>query len=289
MGWLQGMLFAFPGPVEVHFATVCKQKQKGSIKDDENQYGGINMDLQIDTVDEQILFYLSQEARHTSAPDIAEKVDVSAPTVRNRIRRLEENGLIRGYHADIDYQKAGGRLTNHYVCSTGNRDRQEMAQRVLDVPGVVNVREIMSGKGDLRITVIGTDTDDLTRIAQQITALGIEIDDEDLIHREYFRPYAPFGPRGDELVSPVTGVAGLPGNADVVEIIVRKQAPIAGKTLQEANEEGLLPSDVLVVRISRNEESITPTGETRINEGDFVTINSRSGVTDETLEAFTGP
>ena len=81
------------------------------------------MPVQIDAVDEQILYYLSQEARHTSAPDITEKVDVSAPTVRNRIRRLEEEGVIRGYHADINYQQVGGRLTNHYVCSTGNRDR----------------------------------------------------------------------------------------------------------------------------------------------------------------------
>lgn len=243
---------------------------------------------EIDTVDEQILYYLSQEARHTSAPDIAEKVDVSAPTVRNRIRRLEEEGVIRGYHADIDYQKVGGRLTNHYVCSTGSRDREEMAQRVLDVPGVINVREIMSGKGDLRITVVGTDTDDLTRIAQGITSLGIEIDDEDLIHREYFRSYAPFGPRDEELASPVTGVAGLAGDADVVEVIVRADAPIAGRTLQEANEEGLIPSDMLIVRINRDEGTITPTGETLIKENDFVTIHSRSGVTEQTLQVFTG-
>lgn len=246
------------------------------------------MTLQIDTIDERILYYLSKEARHTSAPDIAENIDVSAPTVRNRIRRLEEAGVIRGYHADIDYERVGGRLTNHYICSTGNRDREEMARRVLDVPGVINVREIMSGKGDLRITVVGEDTDDLTRIAQGIISLGIEIDDEDLVHREYFRPYAPFGPRDDEIGSPVTGVAGVAGDGDVVEVIVREGAPIAGKTLREANEEELVPSDVLVVRINRDEGSITPTGETSIKENDYVTIHSRSGVTEETLEVFIG-
>lgn len=246
------------------------------------------MTFQIDTIDEQILYHLSQEARHTSAPDIAEQVDVSAPTVRNRIRRLEEMGIIRGYHADVNYQRVGGRLTNQYVCSTGNRNREEMTQRVLDVPGVINVREIMSGKGDLRITVVGTDTDDLTRVAQGITSLGVEIDDEDLVHREYFRPYAPFGPRDENLASPVTGVAGLAGDADVVEVIVGEQAPIARKTLQEANEDGLIPSDVLVVRINRNEGTITPTGQTLVKESDFVTVHSRSGVTEETLAAFTG-
>lgn len=246
------------------------------------------MGFQIDSTDERILYYLSQEARHTSAPDIAEKLDVSAPTVRNRIRRLEEQGVIRGYHADIDYQQVGGRLTNQYVCTTGSRDREEMAQRVLDVPGVISVREIMSGKGDLRITVVGSDTDALTRIAQAITSLGIEIDDEDLVHREYYRPYAPFGPRDETTASPVTGVAGLAGDGDVVEVLVRKDAPIAERTLEEANDEGLIPSNMLVVRINRDEGTITPTGETMIKEDDFVTIHSRSGVTDETLEVFTG-
>lgn len=246
------------------------------------------MPLRIDTIDERILYYLSQEARHTSAPDIAENLDVSAPTVRNRIRQLEERGAIRGYHSHVDYEQVESRLTNLFVCTTPATDRQELAQRTLDIPGVVNVREIMSGTGNLRIKAVGTDTDDLTRIAQDITALGIEIDDEDLIHKEYFRPYAPFGPRDEEPVSPVTGVAGLAGDADVVEVVVREGAPIAGKTLQEANEAELVTSDVLVVRINRDDEAITPTGETTIQAGDFVTVHSRSGITDDTLATFTG-
>lgn len=242
----------------------------------------------IDEIDEQILYFLAQEARHTSAPDIAEQVDVSAPTVRNRIRKLEEAGIIEGYPAQVNYERADGLLTNLFMCSTSATDRQELAQRVLEVPGVVNVREIMSGKENLRIKAVGTDTDDLTRIAQDITALGIEIDNEDLLHREYFRPYAQFGPRDREPISPVTGVAGLAGDADVVEVIVKNGAPIAGETLEAANDAGLIPSDVLVVRIDRDDQAITPTGETVIEGGDFVTVHSRSGITDDTLDVFTG-
>lgn len=242
----------------------------------------------IDSVDEQILYYLSRDARHTSAPDIAKQVDVSAPTVRNRIRQLESAGVIRGYHADIDYEQVEGRLTNLYRCTTGSRDREEMTQRILEIEGVVNVRELLSGKGDLAVKVVGTDTEELTQIAQSISSLGVEIDDEGLIYREYFRPYAPFGPRNEKTVSPVIGVGGLAGDADVVEVIVRDDAPIAGRTLEEANEKALVSSDVLVVRINRGEDIITPTGETRIQAGDFVTIHSRSGVTEETLQAFVG-
>lgn len=244
------------------------------------------MSIQIDSVDRRILYYLTKEARHTSAPDIAEQVDKSAPTVRNRIRRLEDAGIITGYHAHVDYERADSRLTDLLVCSTPATERQELAQRVLDVAGVVNVREIMSGKGNLHIKVVGEDTDDLTRIAQDIAALGIEIDDEDLVHREYFRPYAQFGSRDEEPISPVTGVSGLAGDADVLELVVNDRARVAGKTLQEAKREELIPSDVLVVRIDRNGEAITPSGETTIEGGDFVTIHSRTGISEATLEAF---
>ena len=146
----------------------------------------------------------------------------------------------------------------------------------------------MTGQGGLRIKAVGTDTDDITRIAQDITDLGIRIDDEGLIHREYFRPYARFGPKREDATSPVTGVAGLAGAADVVELVVKDDAPIASRSLNEANEEGLLSPGVLVVRIDRGEESITPSGSTVIREDDFVTIHSRSGITDDTLGVFTG-
>ncbi len=144
----------------------------------------------------------------------------------------------------------------------------------------------MSGKGDLGVKVVGRDTDDLTQIAQSIRSLGVEIDDEKLVYREYHRPYASFGPRKEEGVGPVTGIGGVAGNADVVEIIAQADAPVAGQTLKEANENGLLSSDVLVVRINRNNQSLTPTGDTTIQGGDFVTLHSRSGISEETLDAF---
>lgn len=246
------------------------------------------MHVGIDTIDERILYFLGMEARHTSAPDIAEKVDVSAPTIRNRISRLEENGVIQGYHAHVNYGAVESRLTNLFMCSTAATDRQRFAQRVLGVPGVVNVREVMTGRGDLRVKAVGTDQDDLMRIAQDITALGVEIDDEDLLHREYFRPYAQFGPDERDDVSPVTGVADLAGDADVVEIAVGEGAPIAGMTLEEAGEEGLLTADALVVTIERGDRTITPKGETTIEAEDYVTVLSRTGLSDDILTAFTG-
>ena len=43
------------------------------------------MEERINGVDEQILYYLTKEAWHTSAPDIVDGIGLAPPTVRNRI------------------------------------------------------------------------------------------------------------------------------------------------------------------------------------------------------------
>jgi Lrp/AsnC family leucine-responsive transcriptional regulator len=55
----------------------------------------------LDAVDEQILQSLIEDARLSIAA-LARRVGLSAPSTRDRVRRLEEAGVIRGYQIDID-------------------------------------------------------------------------------------------------------------------------------------------------------------------------------------------
>ncbi|MFB6196773.1 MAG: TrkA C-terminal domain-containing protein [Halobacteriaceae archaeon] len=229
------------------------------------------MSIGIDEVDERILYHLAREGRHTSAPDIAEELDVSPPT--------------KGYHAHIDYEKIEGRLTNLFICTTTSADRERFARRLLGVSGVVHVKEVMTGRGDLHVIAVGTDTDDISRIGRNIKAFGVEIEDEDLIHRQHFTPYHPFGPEEDERSSPVTSVAELSGDADVFELRVSEDAPIVGKTVNEAAEGELIDSDMLVITIEREDRTITPHGDTTIQTGDLITVLSRAGLSNETIQS----
>lgn len=97
-----------------------------------------------------ILYDLSHDARHNSAADIAEHVRVSAQTVRNRIDQLEENGVIKGDHTQIDVGREGY-LTALFLCTTSVKDRARLAHQVLQIPGIVNVRAIVTGRTDLWI------------------------------------------------------------------------------------------------------------------------------------------
>ena len=77
-------------------------------------------------------------------------------------------------------------------------------------------------------------------------------------------------------------------DAEVFEIAVTEDAPIAGKTLIEANDEGLVPADVLIVAIEREGEDppVTPRGSTRIEAGDVVTVYSGFGADPDLTDLF---
>ncbi|WP_257298145.1 Lrp/AsnC family transcriptional regulator [Haloarchaeobius sp. FL176] len=146
----------------------------------------------LDDVDRHILYYLQRDARHTSSSDIAEELDISPSTVRTRLKELETRGIIRGYHIDIDYDLAGYPLYTKIICTAPVPDRDTLANRAREVNGVTAVREIMTGERNVYVNAIGTDHDDLNRIAQDLDELGLRIVDEQLIRDEHVCPYHGF-------------------------------------------------------------------------------------------------
>ncbi|WP_435074540.1 TrkA C-terminal domain-containing protein [Halorubrum sp. HHNYT27] len=239
-----------------------------------------------DEIDRRILYYLGGNARDTSAPMIAEEVDVTPATVRNRITQLEEHGLIRGYHADIDYESLNGKVTTQFTCTAPVSKRSALANEALSTPGVIHVRELLAGKENLEITAVGEDTTDVNRIAQQLSAAGLTIDREGIVLDETFQPYHGFAPEEDRAPSAVTDFQTVVGGGEVVEFTVSESAEIARLTLNEANEQGLLPDEVLVVGVERDGDHITPNGDTRIKPGDLVSVFSPEALPEPLVTAF---
>jgi Lrp/AsnC family leucine-responsive transcriptional regulator len=149
-------------------------------------------DGELDSVDKHILYYLQQDARSTSSSDIAEKLGLSASTVRTRLNELESSGIVRGYHIDIDYDLAGYALHTKIICTAPIPERDELAERAQEIHGVTAVREVMTGHRNVYVNAIGRDHDDLNRISEDLDALGLEIVDEQLIRDEYVCPYHGF-------------------------------------------------------------------------------------------------
>lgn len=152
----------------------------------------------LDDLDRHIIHELQAEARHTSSSDIAERTGVSPSTVRNRIGRLEELGVLRGYHADVDYQQAGFQLYTLIICTAPIPDREELAEAALEVSGVVGVQEVMTGEENVLVTAVGRDGDDLSRIGQELSETGLQVTDEDVVRNHHYHPYHGFAPKDED-------------------------------------------------------------------------------------------
>lgn len=156
-------------------------------------------EVDLDELDRFIVHALQGDARHTSASDVAEDAGVSPSTVRKRIANLEEVGIIEGYHVDVDYELAGFQLHTLILCTAEIPEREELARQAREIDGVVAVREVMTGVENVHVEVLGRDGDDLSRIGTELDAIGLHVEEEDLIRNEYHCAYEGFaGPVGEE-------------------------------------------------------------------------------------------
>jgi len=64
----------------------------------------------LDDIDVKIIEILQRKGR-TRRNDLAEAVGLSLPSVSERLRKLEEQGIIAGYHATVDHKKLGKDIT----------------------------------------------------------------------------------------------------------------------------------------------------------------------------------
>jgi Lrp/AsnC family leucine-responsive transcriptional regulator len=67
-------------------------------------------DQQLDATNLQLIDALQQDAR-VSLAELGRRVGLTAPAVGERLARLEEIGVIRGYHADVDPRALGYALS----------------------------------------------------------------------------------------------------------------------------------------------------------------------------------
>lgn len=147
----------------------------------------------IDDVDRGILHCLQQNARDTTTSEIADEVAVSPGTVRNRIERLEDAGVIKSYVPDLDYERAGYQLHILFTCTAESQPGDEFVERVLDLHGVVTVRRLLAGEQNLHVEAIGTDTNDVSNIAANLEAVGLDIVRSEVLEDEFRQPFNHFG------------------------------------------------------------------------------------------------
>jgi Lrp/AsnC family transcriptional regulator, leucine-responsive regulatory protein len=112
----------------------------------------------IDVVDKEILNILQQDARISNA-EIARQVELAPSAVLERVRKLEERGVIRGYSADIDPKALGYGLTAVIAVRTSECGAG-VGEELAAIPEVQEVHEV-AGDDCFYIKVRTQDTESL--------------------------------------------------------------------------------------------------------------------------------
>jgi Lrp/AsnC family transcriptional regulator, leucine-responsive regulatory protein len=149
--------------------------------------------FELDDVDRGVLHYLQEDARNMTAAEMADHLDVSSSTIRNRIEILEQEGIIRGYHPDINYEQAQFQHHVVVVCRAPVSERSELVEEVMTIEGVVTVREMLTGESNVHVEAVGADSEEIDRITSGLTALGLEIESIDLVKDLHVQPFDQFG------------------------------------------------------------------------------------------------
>jgi DNA-binding Lrp family transcriptional regulator len=150
----------------------------------------------LDEVNRAIIQALQADARGRSSTAIADVVGISDSAVRKRIARLEDAGIIRGYHADVNYQAAGFPLRMLLYCTAPIDQRADKGAQILQIQGVVRVQELLTGDRNLLVTVVGQTDADITSVARSIVELGVTVADEVLVRSTAMTPFDGFEPNG---------------------------------------------------------------------------------------------
>jgi DNA-binding Lrp family transcriptional regulator len=111
-----------------------------------------------DPIDRKILAELQADGRMTNV-DLAVKVGLTAPPCLRRVRALEEDGIIEGYHADLNATQLGFSITVFAMVSLKSQaedDLRAFEEHVMNLP---QVREchMLNGEIDFILKVVARD------------------------------------------------------------------------------------------------------------------------------------
>ena len=125
---------------------------------------------ELDEVDLRILAELQADGRITNV-ELARRVGLSAPPCLRRVRRLEEEGVIRGYHAVLDPAALGYEIT--FFALVGLESQKEAVLTAFEalVTAWPEVREchMIRGGGDFLLRLVARDTPHENALTARLT------------------------------------------------------------------------------------------------------------------------
>lgn len=123
----------------------------------------------LDDIDAKIIDILQRKGR-IRRNDLAEAVGLSLPSVSDRLRKLEENGFITGYHAVVDHKRLGKDITAFvFVTIDSSRHYGTFLEHANSMDEVLECHAI-TGEGSHLLKIRTANTASLEKLLAKIQA-----------------------------------------------------------------------------------------------------------------------
>lgn len=156
--------------------------------------------FKLDEIDHQILDILIENAR-TPFTDIAKKLLVSAGTIHVRVKKMEEEGVIKGSTLTVDYDKMGYTFIAYVGILLENSSLTTRVIKELEAIPEITVAHLTTGKFTVFCKLRATDTkhakdiifkiDNISGVQRTETSISLEevINDKKRLMHQIFNDY----------------------------------------------------------------------------------------------------
>jgi len=124
----------------------------------------------LDDVNVRLLDELQRDARLTLA-ELGRRVGLSAPAVAERLQRLEDGGVLRGYHADVNPRAVGYSLSAVLRIRPAPRELRKVAELARKTPEVVECHRV-TGDDCYLMKMHVRDVDHLEEVIDRFAIFG---------------------------------------------------------------------------------------------------------------------
>ena len=139
----------------------------------------------MDSVDLQLLALLRQDARAPVAL-LAKKLGVSRGTVTNRVRRLEDGGVITGYTVRLRPDTEPDQITAWMSIAVDGNQTREVIAHILGEPGVASLHDT-NGRWDLLAQLRAVNLHELAAVLERVRLIRGIGNTETSIHLQTYK------------------------------------------------------------------------------------------------------
>lgn len=137
-----------------------------------------SFNTKFDFIDRRILEILQENAKITNA-QLSKEIGLSPAPTLERVKKLENNGVIKSYHAKLDPAEIGLGVSTFITVTLVGHKKDFIArfvERINSIPEVIECHHI-TGAGDFLLRVVSSDIASYQKLILEVISEIPEIDD----------------------------------------------------------------------------------------------------------------